>query len=147
MDVVEDDWIAGSMMTGTIGRIAPQVVECGTRLFDAVGIRTAQIHGGCSPSARSSAVVSFMTDPDVKVILLTTGSAAAGKSQPGCSHRAACVGLRWGVARERGHGFRGSSVDPAVVWVVMPIARSPSASATRSHNRAYGRPDSMINTR
>lgn len=58
-----------------------QVVERTSNVLQGRGIRSTSIVGGRSRVARSSAVSSFSNDPSVKVILLTTGSAAAGTSK------------------------------------------------------------------
>ncbi|CAN0500247.1 unnamed protein product, partial [Laminaria digitata] len=54
------------------------VVELAGRVLRSRGIRSTSIVGGRSRLERSSAVSLFMNDASVKVILLTTGSAATG---------------------------------------------------------------------
>lgn len=56
-------------------------------VLQARGIRSTSIVGGRTRQERSSAVSLFTTEPSIKVILLTTGSAAAGA----CMHACACV--------------------------------------------------------
>ncbi|CAM9858108.1 unnamed protein product [Ectocarpus sp. 6 AP-2014] len=56
----------------------PQVVDRAGIVLSARGIRSTSIVGGRTRVERSSAVSSFTNDPSIKVILLTTGSAAAG---------------------------------------------------------------------
>ncbi|CAM9758820.1 unnamed protein product [Ectocarpus sp. 4 AP-2014] len=56
----------------------PQVVDRAGIVLGARGIRSTSIVGGRTRVERSSAVSSFTNDPSIRVILLTTGSAAAG---------------------------------------------------------------------
>eukprot|EP00752_Nemacystus_decipiens_P012660 g11214.t1 len=56
----------------------PQVVDRAGEVLQARGIRSTSIVGGRTRQERSSAVSLFTTEPSIKVILLTTGSAAAG---------------------------------------------------------------------
>lgn len=53
-------------------------------VLQARGIRSTSIVGGRTRHERSSAVSLFTNDLSVKVILLTTGSAAAGACMRGC---------------------------------------------------------------
>lgn len=55
-----------------------QVVDRAGEVLQGRGIRSTSIVGGRTRQERSSAVSLFTTDPSIKVILLTTGSAAAG---------------------------------------------------------------------
>ena len=55
-----------------------QVVDRAGEVLQARGIRSTSIVGGRTRQERSSAVSLFTTEPSIKVILLTTGSAAAG---------------------------------------------------------------------
>lgn len=59
-------------------RAVEQVVDRAGEVLLARGIHSTSIVGGRTRQERSSAVSVFTTDPGIKVILLTTGSAAAG---------------------------------------------------------------------
>lgn len=53
-------------------------------MLEARGYKTVCVIGSRSRVQRSKAVASFTNDPSVRVILLTTGSAAAGKTRMPC---------------------------------------------------------------